>query len=274
MEQYSILTTVYKNDNPFFVKQSIDSMLAQSVKTDDYVVVADGPLSKELDALLEEYVASYPFFNIIRLPQNSGLGVALNVGVLNCKNELIARIDSDDISVADRCEKQLKAFDDNPELALIGSNMYEFDDTPEIIIDIKKMPLTSKEIYKYGKRRNPFNHSSVMYKKTVVLAVGNYSDRRRSQDIELWSKIVFQGYKCANIGEPLIYFRIDGDNRIKRKKKWTNIKSDLSVFKSNWKMGYSSFLDYMFVCLMQTGFFILPTVLAKKMYKLFFRKKK
>ena len=110
MQNYSVLTTVYKNDKPEFLKQSIDSMLSQTIVTNDYVIVADGPLSEDLDEVLSSYSNKFNIFNIVRLEENSGLGIALRTGLLECKNELIARLDSDDISVSERCEIQLKAF--------------------------------------------------------------------------------------------------------------------------------------------------------------------
>ena len=273
MHNYSVLTTVYKNDNPLYLKNSIDSMLNQTIVTDDYVVVADGPLSQELEEVISSYSTKYNIFHIVRLEENSGLGIALRTGLLECKNELIARLDSDDISVPERCEIQLKAFEEDPELAIVGSDMYEFDDTPDVVKDIKRMPTTTKQIYSYGKRRNPFNHSSVMYKKSVVLAVGNYSTMRRSQDIELWSKIIYKGYKTKNINQPLIYFRTDGAQRIRRKRKWSNVKSDLKIFKQNYKMGYASLFDYWYVCVYQTAFYLMPEKLAGKLYMKLFRSK-
>lgn len=273
MENYSVLTTIYKNDNPEYLKQSIDSMLSQTVVTDDYVIVADGPLSQELDDVIASYTSQHSVFHIVRLEDNGGLGIALRTGLLECHNELIARLDSDDISVPERCEIQLKEFETDPELAIVGSDMYEFDETPEAIKDIKKMPSTSEQIYNYGKRRNPFNHSSVMYKKSVILAVGNYSTMRRSQDIELWSKVIYRGYKTKNISKPLIYFRTDGVQRIRRKRKWSNVKSDLKIFKQNYKMGYASFLDYLFVYVYQIVFYLMPEKMASVLYKRLFRNK-
>lgn len=273
MLKYSVLTTLYKNDVPAYLKQSIESMISQSVPTNDYVIVADGPLTAELDLILETYAKKYSFFHIVRLQENGGLGVALRRGVEECRNELIARLDADDISVADRCELQLKEFEEDPELAIVGSDMYEFDETPSKIKDIKKMPATAEQIYRYGRRRNPFNHSSVMYRKSVIQSVGGYSTRRRSQDIELWAKVIYAGYRCKNINKPLIYFRTDGVNRVKRKKKWSNVKSDLSVYKGNYRMGYSSILDYMYICIYQIAFYLIPEKMASYLYMKLFREK-
>ena len=273
MLEYSVLTALYKNDNPEFLKQSIESMLKQSILTNDYVIVADGPLTPELDAILENFAEKYNFFHLIRLEENGGLGVALRRGVDECKNELIARLDSDDISAPNRCELQLKAFEADSELAIVGSDMYEFDENPSKVKDIKKMPATTEQIYRYGKRRNPFNHSSVMYRKSVIQSVGSYSTRRRSQDVELWSKVIFAGHKCKNINKPLVYFRTDGVNRVKRKKKWSNVKSDLSVYKANYKMGYASIFDYMYICLYHVAFYLMPETMASYLYTKLFRKR-
>ena len=272
MENYSVLTTIYKNDSPEFLRQSIDSMLKQTIITNDYVIVEDGPVTKEIESVLKEYENKYEFFHIFQLEKNEGLGSALRKGLSLCKNELVARLDADDISDCKRCELQLREFEKDSDLAIVGSDMYEFDEDPSIINDLKVMPHTSNEIYKYGKRRNPFNHSSVMYKKSVIESVGSYSTMRRSQDVELWAKVIYAGYKCLNINKPLILFRTDGINRVKRKKKWSNVKSDLKIFKKNYEMGYASKNDYLYVCLYQTVFYLLPTKVARYLYIKLFRK--
>lgn len=245
-------------------------MLAQTVLTNDYVIVADGPLTEELDEVLVGYENTHNFFNIVRLSENGGLGVALREGLKYCKNDLVARLDADDLSMPTRCEKQLTLFDSDPDLVIVGSDMYEFDGNPDEITDLKHMPSSPEQIYKYGKRRNAFNHSSVMYRKSVIEEHGSYSTMRRSQDIELFSKILYAGCKCRNINEPLIKFRC-GDTRVKRKKKWSNVKSDLRIFKNNYKMGYAGFGDYLYVVITQIGFFILPTKLAGYLYMKLFR---
>ena len=128
MSNYSILSTLYKNDSPEFLRQSIESMLAQTVVTNDYVLVADGPIPTELKAVLSEYEGKYDFFNIVQLPENVGLGAALNEGLKACKNDLVARLDADDISLPTRCEEQLSAFEKDVDLVIVGTDMYEFEE--------------------------------------------------------------------------------------------------------------------------------------------------
>lgn len=270
MEAYSVLTTVYAKEEPAFLRTSIESMLNQSVLTDDYVIVKDGPLTSELDAVLESYAQSYDFFNIVALEENVGLGAALRAGLSACKNDLVARLDSDDLSMPERCELQLRAFEKDPELVIVGTDMYEFNNDPDEIIALKVMPHTPEELYQYGKRRNAFNHSSVMYRKSVIEAHGSYSTMRRSQDVELFSKILHSKCKCINLDQPLIKFRC-GDTRVQRKKSWRNVKSDLKIFWSIHKMGYSGRGDYLYVLAIQLGFYILPEKLAAYLYRKLFR---
>lgn len=270
MEDYSVLTTVYTKEEPEFLRASIESMLGQTVLTNDYVVVKDGPLTEALDAVLDEYARLYDFFHIVALPENVGLGAALRAGLSACKNDLVARLDSDDLSLPNRCELQLKAFAADSDLVIVGTDMYEFNNNPDEILARKVMPHTPEELYRYGKRRNAFNHSSVMYRKSVIEAHGSYSTMRRSQDVELFSKILYHNCKCINIDQPLIKFRC-GDTRVQRKKSWRNVKSDLTIFWGIHKMGYSSFGDYLYVLAIQLGFYILPEKLAGYLYRKLFR---
>ena len=259
--------TVYQKDNPDFVKLSIDSMLNQTVKTDDFVLVCDGPLTLELTDLIDKYKQSNPsLFNVIYLKENVGFGKALKTGLIECKNELIARMDDDDISINARCEKQLELFNRFPQLSLIGSYMDEFEDDYNNPIRIKEVPCDYSEIKKYARRRNPFNHSSVMFKKSAIIAVGNYSEMRTNQDIELWMRFLNNGFVGYNIPESLVLFRFD-KNTYKRRKEWKNIKLMIDVWKGFRKNKYCSYSDYLFVYWSQIAIFLMPSFILKWLYK-------
>ena len=119
--EYSVLMTVYKNDDPEFFKLSLLSMLNQTIPSNDIVVVKDGPVTDELQSVLDELSSEYPDrINQVQLENNIGLGLALNEGLKVCKNELIARMDSDDFSLPMRCEEQLKMFEEDPSLDIVG----------------------------------------------------------------------------------------------------------------------------------------------------------
>lgn len=203
--------SVYYKEKPEYLKAAIDSILNQSVKTDDFVLVCDGPLNKGLDDVIAEYVRTVPgLFNVYRLSQNMGLAKALNHGILQCKNELIARMDSDDISAPDRIEKQIRAMEDNG-ADIVGSNIIEFENTIENTGAMRQVPEKSEEITAFAKKRSPFNHPSVMYKKSAVVDAGFYEDYRYFEDYNLWATMLFKGYKGYNVQENLLYMRAGAD---------------------------------------------------------------
>lgn len=268
MEKYSVLMSLYKKERPEYLRLALVSMLNQTVKPDEIVLVEDGPLTDELYAVLEEY---RPYLTIVVNKINLGLGLALNEGLHVCRNELVARMDTDDISKPDRCEKQLNRFAEKPELAIVGSHIDEFVGTKEHIVSQRRVPLSNEDIYDFAKRRSAFNHPTVMYKKDAVLAEGGYSDLKRNQDVDLFGRMLFNGCQAENIDEALLWFR-SSDELVARRKSWENTCSYIATIKKFWKMGYSSFKDFATVAIAQTGMFILPTKLQNFVYKKFLRK--
>lgn len=272
MEKYSVLMSLYGKERPEYLGPAIDSMLAQTVLPDQIVIVKDGPLTKELDGIVAEYANAQPdLFYIVESSENVGLGRALNLGLEHCRNELVARMDTDDIAKPHRCEKQLAEFETNPELALLGSSVDEFCTTPDEVISRRVVPTEHKDIYEFAKRRSAFNHPAVMYKRSKVLSVGGYSDLRRNQDVDLFGRMLYSGCIAGNIEESLLCFR-SNDALAKRRKSWENTKSYIDTVKRFWKMGYASFTDYAIVAVAQTGMFLMPVKLQHWIYKKFLRK--
>lgn len=268
MEKYSVLMSLYKKEHPEYLRLALDSMINQTVRPDEIVLVEDGPLTAELYEVIEEYK---DYLHIVVNEKNIGLGLALNAGLKACKNEFVARMDTDDISKPERCEKQLLRFAQKPYLAIVGSHIDEFVGTPDNVISQRKVPTTSEAIYDYAKKRSAFNHPAVMYRKSAVLAEGGYSDLKRNQDVDLFGRLLFKGYKAENIDEALLWFRSSDELAIRRKS-WENTKSYISTIKKFWKMGYSSFFDYIKVAIAQTGMYILPIKVQNWIYKKFLRK--
>ena len=272
MEKYSVLMSLYAKEKPEYLRLAIDSMLTQTALPDEIVIVKDGPLTEELDAVVEEYEKNHPdLFHIVTSDVNVGLGKALNLGLNACRNELVARMDTDDIAKPERCEKQLQLFSENAELDLLGSSVDEFYSTPEEIVSRRVVPTSHEAIYAFAKRRSAFNHPTVMYKKSKVLAVGGYGDLRRNQDVDLFGRMLFSGCIAGNVEEPLLYFR-SNDALAKRRKSWENTKSYILTIKKFRKMGYASFRDYAIVALAQTVMFLLPVKIQHWVYKKFLRK--
>ena len=269
---YSVLMSLYIKEKPEYLKLAIDSMLNQTVKPDEIVIVEDGSLTESLYAVLDEYKAKYPqIVRTVKNEKNLGLGLALNVGLKECKNELVARMDTDDISKPDRCEKQLKVFVDDMSLSIVGAYVDEFINDPEKIVSTRAVPVTNDEIYQFAKKRSAFNHPAVMYRKSRVLAYGGYANLRRNQDVDLFGRMLFGGCKAQNVPESLLLFRSNTD-LAKRRKSWENTKSYIDTIGNFRRMGYSSFKDYVIVAVAQTGVFLMPAFLQHLVYKLFLRK--
>ena len=270
MEQYSVLMGIYKKTNPEYLKKSIDSMLSQTVVTNDFVIVADGELSQELESLLKDYSTAdgnSGVFNIVRLEKNSGLGIALRTGVFECKNRLIARMDDDDISYPDRCENQLKEFEREPSLDLCGGYIDEFSDDENTITSQRRVPLTREEMLAYSRKRSPINHVSVMFDRNTVLQCNNYSEYRLCQDVELWARMLHEGCNMKNIPVSLVKVRFD-ESAYKRRKNKVNIKIMGEIWHGFYKSGYCSWFDYIKVKYTQIIVGWLPLSVIRWLYKI------
>lgn len=266
MLSYSVLMTVYRGDNPSYVKTSIESVLKQTFQSNDFVIVEDGPLPEELERVICSCEASRPEIHVLRLSQNVGLGKALNEGLPLCKNELIARMDSDDISMPDRCEKQVMAFEEDPELDIVGCPVKEFVGTPDIIVGQRNVPLDNESIHKYVRRRDPFNHPTVMYRKSKVMKYGPYGDYRKNQDTDLWIKLLSNGCKARNLDEYLLMFRFD-EGTYKKRKSWTNTKTLINIRWNAYKKKICTLWDFIVVAGAQLAIYIMPSSLQRFIYQ-------
>lgn len=215
---FSVCMSVYQNDKPEFVSTSFDSMLVtQSVKPEEIVLVQDGPIPEELSAMLSDYEEKYAkIMRVIRLEKNRGLGNALKLGVENAKYEFVARMDSDDICLSDRFEKQLSFLTEHSEVDIVGGQMTEFIDTPDHIVGRREVPLTNEEIYEYMKSRCALNHVTVMFRKEAVLKAGNYQDWFWNEDYYLWVRMMKNGCKFANIPDVVVNVRSGVDQYARR----------------------------------------------------------
>lgn len=272
MEKFSVLITVYKSDNPDYFRISLNSLLNQTVVPDEVVLVKDGPVPIEIQKVIDEIDAENP--NVIvqlQLEKNIGLGLALNEGLKLCKYELIARMDSDDICLPERFEKQLKMFEKIPELDIVGCPVKEFIGTPDNIVGKRCVPINNESIHKYSKRRDPFNHPTVMYRKSKVMKYGPYKNYRKNQDTALWIDLLSNGCVAANIPEYLLMFRFD-EGTYKKRKSWINTKLLIDIRWYGVKIGFNSFLDFLMVTVMQLSIYIMPERFQKFVYTKILRK--
>lgn len=217
-KKFSIITSVYKNDKPEFVRAALDSMLVnQSVKPTEVVLVQDGPVPDELSELLAEYETKFPnVMYVIRLEKNGGLGNALKLGTETAKYDLVARMDSDDICLPNRFEKQLDYLEQHPECDIVGGQMTEFIGEPTNIVGHRFVPIDNKAIYEYMKSRCALNHVTVMFHKEAVLRVGNYQDWFWNEDYYLWVRMMAGGCNFGNVEDVLVNVRSGADQYARR----------------------------------------------------------
>lgn len=269
--KYSVLMSIYRKEEPQYFVQSLESMVHQTLRPDEIVIVKDGKLTKALEEVIDKYIDKYQgLFKIIPLEENVGLGRALDEGLKYCNNELVARMDTDDISLPERCELQVKSFEDNSELGIVGTMIDEFYDEPSNIISSRVVPTTNEDIFKFMKRRSPFNHPTVMYKKSEVIRCGGYGKMRRKQDLDLFSRMINNGCAAQNINQSLLLFRSNEDN-FKRRKSWSYCKSYIDVQYEVWKRGHCGFKDLAFVTTGQLVIFLAPMALLKKISNKYLR---
>lgn len=205
MEKYSVLMSLYKKEHPEYFRAALDSMINQTVKPDEIVLIEDGPLTDDLYAIVDKYSSQ---LHIVVNRTNLGLGPALNKGLQACKNELVARMDTDDIAVSDRCEKQLQYFETNPEVTIVGGQIEEFIGSPSNVLGRRIVPETDDDLKAYMKRRCPFNHMTVMFKKSDILKAGSYQDWFWNEDYYLWIRLALEGFKFANLPYILVHARV------------------------------------------------------------------
>lgn len=212
LNKFSVAMSVYKNDNAAHFDRALESITKlQTIKPDEIILVVDGPVPDAINDVIDKYSAEWDLFQIIRFPQNRGLGNALKAAVEKASNEWIARMDSDDVACADRFEQQLKYIADNPEVDIVGGDITEFVDDEKNIVGKRVVPKCNKELNQYLKKRCPFNHMTVMYKKKAVLESGGYLDWFWNEDYYLWLRMHLNGCVFANTGTVLVNVRTGAD---------------------------------------------------------------
>lgn len=227
MFNFSIITSVYRNDKPEFVARSLESITSlQTKKPDEVVLVVDGPVPEDLSKVIKRFEIEKPdLFRVLWLSENKGLGNALRIGVETASNEIIARMDSDDVSMPDRFEKQIKYMTEHPECDVLGGQITEFVDDETNIVGKRLVPCSHKEIFMWLKGRCPFNHVSVTMLRSRVLKIGNYMDWHFNEDYYLWIRMAEAGFKFANLPDTLVNVRV-GKDMYARRGGWKYFKSE------------------------------------------------
>lgn len=272
-EKFSVLMSVYYKENPKHFDEAIESILInQTCVPDEFVLVCDGKLTLELESVIEKYSNKFPcILKIIRLKENAGLGNALNYGMPYCSYELIARADSDDICAPYRFEEQIKFMVKNKDIGISSSYIDEFDEDYKKPKNIKKLPLGNDELVKMSKYRNPLNHMSVMFRKSIILSIGSYHHIPYVEDYELWIRAINNGVKLANIDKILVHARV-GNGMVGRRGNRQYISSwkKMSDYMIKYKM--INIFEYARNMISIIGFVYMPPKIKDVVYKTILRK--
>ena len=266
--KFSVLMSIYYKEKPEYFNRCMQSIWdEQIVKPNEIVLVQDGKLTDELYKVIDRWQEKLRgIFKTIPLEKNVGLGDALNIGLQNCTYELVARMDTDDIALPDRFEKQLKVFE-NSDIDICSSWVSEFDNDENKIISYRKLPQDHDEIVNFAKKRNPLNHPVVMYKKSVVEKAGGYKKMMWFEDYYLWVRMILNGAKFYNIQEPLVSMRA-GYGQLERRSGFRYAVEECNFLKRLKEIGFLNSFEFCRNLFIRFTARVMPKKVVKAVYKL------
>ena len=272
MSDISILMSVYKSEKPAFLNRALQSVWDdQSLKPDKIVLVQDGPVGEELSEVLSQWKEKLgDNLCLLKNEINLGLTKSLVKGLSQISTKYVARMDSDDISMPNRCELELNIINKN-NVDIVSGTLLEFDRNVDNILNSRQLPEENEEIIKFAKSRCPFNHPCVMYKKSKVIEAGEYQDFHFLEDYYLWIRMIQIGAIGYNISTPILWMRA-GSDMYKRRAGIKYVKSQNRLFKYMYKTKFISLTQYIKMTLIRTIVSLMPNGFRTIFYKVFLRK--
>jgi glycosyltransferase involved in cell wall biosynthesis len=267
---FSVLMSVYAKEQPEHLKAAVDSVFAQSLPPNELVLVKDGPLPAPLEAVIAQAVHRHRRLSVVTLERNVGLGAALNVGLRQCRNELVARMDSDDLCLPGRFERQIPPIASDPGLAVIGGWISEFEHDPQLTHSVRRVPEHHEQIAQLARTRCPINHPTVVFRKSAIQAVGGYNAKHLQEDYYLWARLMLAGRRFYNIQAPLVHMRTGG-GLFDRRGGLRYAKAERRLFIDFYRMGFISLSQLVFNLAARTVVRLVPTALRKHLYVRFAR---
>lgn len=266
---FSVLMSIYYKENPQYLESCFDSIARQTVSANEVVLVIDGPIGQALTDVIARWKKFVPI-KTVPLNVNVGLGKALNVGLNACCYDVVARMDTDDVCHPRRFELMLDFMRSNPDVDVLSCAIAEFDISPDKSHAIRTLPLTHEAICKYAKRRSPFNHPAVFFKRSSVLAVGGYQDIFLYEDYALWVKMIMSNARVANLPDVLLYARVGNGMEVRRG------GADYAISEAKaqylfYSMGFFSFFVLFSNLCIRIPVRLLPSSIRKLLYRNFLR---
>jgi len=261
--KFSVVMSIYRLDDPRYLAEAIQSVVSQSIPPDEVILVIDGPISQSLNCVISKFSKS-PIFNVIKLSVNVGPGLARHEGVVSAKNNIIAIMDSDDICRNMRFEKELQWMKEL-NIDVVGGLINEFQNIPEDISQVRKVPEKHAQIFSRGKWKMPVNHVTLMFRKDAYLHVGGYSDFRYAEDYDLIVRMLSKGFKFHNVQEVLVDVRI-GNYAYDRRRGMSVLNNELKVIRNMLLIKYITFTQYVINIIIRVFTRIMPKYLISFLY--------
>ncbi|MFU9048005.1 glycosyltransferase [Acinetobacter tibetensis] len=271
---FSALSSICHKESPEHFDACMQSIWdKQTLKPTEIILVEDGPLTSDLDRIIAMWKAKLgDVLQIIKLPENVGTGKAKNIGLQACNYEVVCIVDTDDIYVSDRFEKQVNFLEQHQEVVIIGGQILEFAEDISNPSGKREVPLSNEDLINYAQRQSPFNNMTIAYRKSKILGVGGYQHHYWMEDYNLFLRVIAKGYQISNLPDVLVYARIDngmhgrrkGFQYIKSEKQLLDLKKQLKI--------QSPFYANMYFIVRST-FRLMPANLLGKIYNTFLRKK-
>ncbi|AKO45309.1 glycosyltransferase [[Haemophilus] ducreyi] len=262
--KFSVLMSLYVKEQPAFLAECLASLTAQSYPADEIVILYDGKVTAELEAVVQQYAPILPLKQV-RFAENRGLGNTLNDGLKYCSHEWVFRMDSDDICDVDRFAKQVAFIQQHPDVVVFGSQIAEFGQNVQDIVAYRAVPTTHQQIVKFSRFRCPFNHMTVAYQKSKVLAVGGYQGLQ--EDYTLWIKMIASGFLTANLTDVLVYARV-GNGMVGRRRNFTQFKYEWQLYRLKTQAKLHSRIVGLGIFALRAIPRILPLAILQRIYKL------
>ena len=271
---FSALSSIYYKENSAHFDECMQSIWdKQTLKPTEIILVEDGPLTLDLDRIIAMWKAKLgDVLQIIKLPENVGTGKAKNIGLQACNYDVVCIVDTDDIYVAGRFEKQVKFLEKHQEVVIVGGQILEFVEDITNPSGKREVPLSNEDLINYAQRQSPFNNMTIAYRKSKILDVGGYQHHLWMEDYNLFLRIIAKGYKISNLPDVLVYARIDNGMHARRKG-FQYIKSEkqLRDLKKQLKLQSSIHANMLFLA--RSLFRLLPASMLGKIYNMFLRKR-
>lgn len=267
---FSLLMSTWAPDDPERLRAAIVSATVQQTRRpDEVVLVQDGPVPDGLAAVIAdaEAISGLRVQHVV-LDVNLGLGPALQAGLAACSHEIVARMDADDVSLPHRFEVQLRVVEEGADL--VGAWLLEFGSSPEQVVGQRKQPTAPKRIRRVMRFRDPFNHPTVVYRKSAVMAAGGYSDLRLMEDYLLFARMVNDGAVPANVGEPLVLYRA-GSGTYARRGGLKLLLSEFRLQRRFLQLGITSRSEFVRNVVLRGGYRLAPVQLRRAAYRRLFR---